>query len=518
MINMAKIREKSQVLMFILLLFFLASMTVGGLVGGANIMDRLFGKNEARYYVGIVDGEEITHREFLDEQNQQLTQQRQSGATIDSRAVNNARNTAWNTLVDRILQTRKIMELELQASDDEIYEFLLLTPPTSLQSQLTQAGFFADSSGNFLREEYQTALRLGEYPPQLDQFWMVWEDYLRDWLPNRKMQNIYNQTGSLSEFDVKREYIKKNIRCSLEYLLVNSSNIPDSLIIVSDEDLQARYDEQKEESYKTQPSKTVDYVFWSTDLTEIDSTLHSSFIDSVTSAALLFASEADFSGFVAAADTFGMTMEDTLDISEGYEGNSGIPFQMGVLRNAVRFAWDNPIGSISDPLNTDNGIAVFRILGDKPGGYRPFEDVKENIQRTIVRERKKDYARELLSELAFDSADWAPLAEASEYIDYDSDSLKILGGSFKKIGRSNELTGTLRAMNVGDTAGPVETFSSVVYLRMLEKDEFDPEKYAEEREAIREQLLATRQNSVYTNWLSETKKNLDIQDFRSKVY
>ena len=43
MVNMTKIREKSHVFMWILLVFFLLSMTVGGLVGGANIVDNIKG-------------------------------------------------------------------------------------------------------------------------------------------------------------------------------------------------------------------------------------------------------------------------------------------------------------------------------------------------------------------------------------------------------------------------------------------------------------------------------------------
>ena len=39
MLNLVKIREKSQILLGILLFFFILSMTAGGLVGGANIMD-----------------------------------------------------------------------------------------------------------------------------------------------------------------------------------------------------------------------------------------------------------------------------------------------------------------------------------------------------------------------------------------------------------------------------------------------------------------------------------------------
>lgn len=515
---MSKIRENSAVLMGLLLFFFLASMTVGGLVGGANIMDKILGRNQERMFVGKVEGYEITHTEFRNEQNRQLSSQRQAGASIDSRAVHNAQNTAWNTIIDRVIQEDKVEEMGLEATDDEIYEFLLYTPPASLQGQLTESGLFADSTGTFILEDYQQALRTGDFPPQMESFWVVWENYLRDWLPYRKLQNIYNSTGAVSEFEIKREYEKKNITCTLEYIFVSTNNIPDSLMEVPDSDLLAKYNDEKRDKYLTPETRTVDYVFWSNDLSAIDSTRHSSYLDSINSAALRFSSEADYAGFIEAAAEFSMMPEDTLEISEGYDANSGIPFQMGVLRNAVRFAWDSEIGSISDPINTDNGIAVFRILGEKKSASKPFEEVQESIRRGLIRDIKKDYARNLILE-ALDSGEaFAAIAEQNDFIEFASDTSKTLGSSFQKIGRSNELTGTLRAMSAGDMAGPVETFSSVVALKMIEKDAFNEEQYAEEHDNIRDQLLRTRQNGIFNSWLTEYKATLDIVDFRSKVY
>ena len=40
---MTSMRERMHIVLWILLALFLLSMTVGGLVGGANIIDQLFG-------------------------------------------------------------------------------------------------------------------------------------------------------------------------------------------------------------------------------------------------------------------------------------------------------------------------------------------------------------------------------------------------------------------------------------------------------------------------------------------
>ncbi len=518
MINMHSIRERSHIILWTLLIFFLASMTVGGLVGGANIMDKILGRNQQNLYVGTVDGHHITHQQFRAEQDRQLTSQRQAGNTIDSRAVQNARNSAWNTIVDQVIQDEKINELGLRASADEIYDFMLLTPPKSLQDQLTKGGFFADSTGAFQLNEYQNALRTGSYPATLDQFWIVWENYLRTYLPNRKLRDIYNHTASVSEFEIRRDFEKKNVTCTIEYIYVLNSNIDDSLIVITDDEIRDKYNKDKEKLYKLEPSRTVDYVFWSTQNADIDSTLQTTYQDSINSVALQFAGEADFSSFYAALDTFNVTIADTLDITEGYKNNSGIPFRMGVMRDAVRFAFDNPVGALSDPLTADNGIAVFHLIGEKPGGYKPLAEVSDNIRKTLIREKKKDYARQVLVKAADNTEDFQSIADNNELVEFASDSSKAIGGSFKGIGRSSTLTGTLRAMSVGDVSEPIETFSAVAIVRLLEKSEFDADKFAEEHDEIRDRLLSSKQNNIYSSWLGDYKKSIEIEDLRSKSY
>ena len=104
MLKLVKIRERSHIILWTLLFFFVLSMVVGGLVGGANIMTVIFGEgDQGGLYVGVVDDIKITRQEFLQERSNQIRRLRQQNNTIDSRAIRNAENNAWNTIVDRII-------------------------------------------------------------------------------------------------------------------------------------------------------------------------------------------------------------------------------------------------------------------------------------------------------------------------------------------------------------------------------------------------------------------------------
>ena len=126
-------------MLWTLLFFFVASMAVGGLVGGANILGTIqsfFGKIDTRSYVGKIGNESIPISYFLNERQIQLNRFRQQGRNIDSRAEQNASDFAWNNIIERKIKDQKIEDLNLMVQSDEIYNFLLLSPPVAFQTVL----------------------------------------------------------------------------------------------------------------------------------------------------------------------------------------------------------------------------------------------------------------------------------------------------------------------------------------------------------------------------------------------
>jgi hypothetical protein len=191
---------------------------------------------------------------------------------------------------------------------------------------------------------------------------------------------------------------------------------------------------------------------------------------------------------------------------------------MGVLRPAVRFVFDNSIGSISDPITAKNGTAIFHSISKKSGDFKPLVDVKESIRRTLARENKNDYAKSMLQE-SLDKADsWDTITDFDPLLQYSADESGKLGGSFSGIGKSNELTGTLLAMEVGDISTLIETFNAVVILRMTAKDELDESKFQENYTTIRNNLLNTERSQSYSSWLTDARKLIEKEDYRSEVY
>ena len=189
MLSMSMLRERSKIVLWTLLFFFVASMTVGGLVGGANIIDVIrsgFGGVNTSLYVGRVGDENISISYYLNERQNQINRFRQQGRTIDSRAVQNAGDFAWNSIVERKIKDEKIEEFNLMVQDDEIYDFLLLSPPDAFQNNLMDLGLFKNDDDGFNLEGYQDAVRSGTLPDTSQQVLFIWEQYLKTFLADRK--------------------------------------------------------------------------------------------------------------------------------------------------------------------------------------------------------------------------------------------------------------------------------------------------------------------------------------------
>ena len=86
------IRDRSHIFMWALLILFLLSMSVGGLVGGANIIDQLLGRVNPAEAIGSVNGDKITPDQFNQAITARLRAIQDSGGEVSDQYLENIRN------------------------------------------------------------------------------------------------------------------------------------------------------------------------------------------------------------------------------------------------------------------------------------------------------------------------------------------------------------------------------------------------------------------------------------------
>jgi hypothetical protein len=316
---------------------------------------------------------------------------------------------------------------------------------------------------------------------------------------------------------VLNEYKKNNLSCNIDYLSINYNNINDSLINISDDNLLQIYEIDKDEKYKIDEKVTLEYILWENiNDSDLDSLEIIEEQDSLLQTAIDFASEAEITSFKEALKLYKLSATDTIQVTESFKNNSGIPFQMGAVRSAVRFAFDNSNGSSSNHMVTDNGIAVFHVLERTSNSYDEFDNVKSNIKRSIIGDKKKEYAKDILKNF---SDDWKDAAENNKFVKLNEGEGGTLGQNFPTIGRSNDLLGALLGTSTKGKIDNILESSSYVFLANINTiDNMENDLFNNVKDSIETSLLTNKRNQVYNNWLRAEKKNLDIIDLRHKIF
>jgi len=308
------------------------------------------------------------------------------------------------------------------------------------------------------------------------------------------------------------------LNCTLDILSIDINAIDDSLVSISDDSILNEYNNDKDEKYLIVERVAMEFVLWENiDASDLDSLNIIDMQDSLLQLAIDFSSEAEMTSFKTALGTYNIDKIDTVYVTESFNNNSGLPFQMGNIRNAVRFAFDNRAGDTSEQLITDNGIAVFHIIDNIPKEYTPLNEVENNIKRILRKKSKINYAKSLFKDN--DLYDWEVVSSNNTLFTYTNEIISTLNGNFQPIGRSNELLSFLLDVEETKEISDIIESSTHVFIAIVKSiDIYNSEKFASLKDSLKNQLLLNKSNQVYSNWLRAEKENLKIKDLRHEIF
>ena len=247
---MTSIRNRSHVFLWALLFLFLLSMSVGGLVGGANIIDQLLGRVNPAEAIGSVNGDKITPDQFNQAVTARLRAIQDSGTEISDQYLETIRQQVWNAFIEERLTKQAIEDLDIKVSDDEILYHLRNNPPFDIQQI-----FFRNNV--FDKDYYMQALNT---PGMID--WAPIEAWMRDfYLPRYKLQQIIKMSAVVNDLEVKEEYIKRNIDYTISALHVPKNSIQDRVIKPGQKELKNEYKNRIDE-FEELEKRHISFVSW----------------------------------------------------------------------------------------------------------------------------------------------------------------------------------------------------------------------------------------------------------------
>ena len=258
---MTSMREKMHVVLWALLAMFILSMTIGGLVGGANVLDILAGNVDPRTTIAQINGEDISPDYFNQLVSQQLEQARSNGQKLNDFQIRRARDTAWDNMLQDVLVSQEVKRLNISASDEEVMYHLENNPPPFLQQN---PNFQTD--GVFDWDKYRTALA----NPQGDE-WLPIESFMKNtYVPNFKLQKLLDESIIITERNIKNEFIKRNVNYTISGIHITSGKVPVEESEPSDSEIREEYNKSKSD-FKHDELRSVSYVSWKKEPAKNDS-------------------------------------------------------------------------------------------------------------------------------------------------------------------------------------------------------------------------------------------------------
>lgn len=318
-------------------------LTVGGLfvlfmvISDSNVLEAIGGGRTN--IIGTVNGEDITYQEYQNALDQQIeNQKRQTGTDPDETQIDQIREQVWDAVVTQKIFGQLIKKYGITVTDQEIKDVILgPNPPEFLRQN------FVDSLGNFNRQLYEQAL----FDPQNKNALVQAEELVRQQRLTQKLQSMILASVNVGEDEVKRRFVEQNTNIEAEYSLVDLNLIKDADVKISDDDVKAYYEKNKN-LYKIPPQRKLKFVMFKN-------------VPSAEDSQMVYKNLMNVKNTLNTGDTLGFEQLVKIYSETPYSKDT---IAVNQLTSEVSAAFNRAnVGDVVGPYATPQGYVLFRYFG-----------------------------------------------------------------------------------------------------------------------------------------------------------
>ena len=224
-------------------------------------------KNEQRQQVGEVLGEKISVQDFqaLVDEYQEVIKMTQGRDNLTEDELNQVKDQVWNTFVNNKIIETEADKLGLTVTDQEMQNILREgTNPMLLQTPFVnqQTGRFDASQLSKFISDYKSNPnpQLAEQYKAIYDYWKFIEKNLRQQLLAQKYQALLSNCLLSNPVSAKAAFEAQNEESSILLAALPYSTIKDDEVQISDADLKAKYNSEKEAFKQNAETRDIKYV------------------------------------------------------------------------------------------------------------------------------------------------------------------------------------------------------------------------------------------------------------------
>lgn len=211
---------------------------------------------QREYNVAVIDGEKIPYKDFEDLKNKNLeNMQRSYGNSLTSAQTYSTYNNTLEQMIKEHIMNKEYDKLGINVTTEELYDQFVGDEPHQWVVQN-----FSDANGNFNRELLENYMQnLDNLPVESRNQWVDFENAIKDNRLETKFNNLVKASYFVPTKLAEKYYQNKNVKASADVIALRYASIPDSTVVVTDQDNKKFFEENKYR-FETDEARGIEYV------------------------------------------------------------------------------------------------------------------------------------------------------------------------------------------------------------------------------------------------------------------
>jgi hypothetical protein len=176
---------------------------------------------------------------------------------------------------------------------------------------------------------------------------------------------------------------------------------------------------------------------------------------------------------------------------------------------------------MSDPVMARNAVFVCQIARKIPPGLTPFSDVKDRIEKTVLREKRVQMTHEECAKLSNELSRGMTLDQLAQQQNkqvIESDYFTRIG-FVPKIGSDPDFVGAAFDLSPSNAISKcVDSKSGAYILQYVDHMKPDTTGYGAKADSVTQETIKTKRRDFWNRWLASLKQKAQIDDYRSLYY
>jgi peptidyl-prolyl cis-trans isomerase D len=167
--------------------------------------------------------------------------------------------------------------------------------------------------------------------------------------------------------------------------------------------------------------------------------------------------------------------------------------------------------SPADVVQVPQGYVILELTAIKPAATPSFEEIRARVEAQFKNERASFLLQQKTQELADRAKAEHDLKKAAKELGatMKTSDLVLPDGQVPDVGSLSGAASSIFSLKPGEISGPISTGTNGVVAQLLEKQAPTDQDYAAKKDDIRQALLDSKQNELFSLFVSNLRKEME---------